>query len=635
MISAIRQLTSTGQGEPLTGDAFHQKVQQTQVTRLIEGSMFSNVAAYVMAVIWVGLVWNKLPHIVLSVWLGTMTLLFAFRALVHYLKLYRMDQQSLPVDIIRRWYLLAVLLGGAIWGITSILMFPYAQIEQIVLAFILVGVSTTGITYANVFWVYFGYVGLVLVPLMARLFYIGGEIYYSLSAMTGFFIFVMMMAAYRLYQSSSDALVLTYRNEELIDNLTHAHTQLETVNTDLTDEIDHVKSMEQELKQARDRAEKMSEAKGEFLANMSHEIRTPMNGVIGTLQLLEDTELDTSQREYVTTAHKSADALLTILNDILDLSKIEAGKMDIEIIPFDLRELTQELTALYGLKAEQKGIVLRCEIDDTLPTLLRGDPTRIRQILFNLVSNALKFTEQGEIVVRIKVTPGNEDNIVLRTEVQDTGIGIPAEAQQKLFTEFTQADGSTTRKYGGTGLGLAIVRKLVSLMYGELGVDSTPGEGSCFWFVLPLQVTGDVDDSPVAVVEEQQPDDRPLSGKVLLVEDNPVNQMVAGKMLEKLNVDNEIANNGIEALLKLESGQYDAVLMDCQMPELDGFEATRQFRTKEEVTGGPRMPVIAMTANVMEGDRERCLEAGMDDYLGKPVKLEELESILRRWLLAD
>ncbi len=624
--------TPTQSGTPAaSASPYRQRVLQTQITRLIEGSTFGNIAAYIMAVIWVGLVWNKLPREVLSVWIGVMSFLFLFRAAVHYLKLYDPQRAGAVANIMRRWYLLAVLLTGAVWGVTSVLMFPYAQIEQVVLAFILVGVSATGVIYANVAWVYCAFVGSVLLPLMVRLFSIGGEIYYALAAMTGFFIGVMMLAAWRIYQASSDALELSYKNQELIENLTQAQTQLEEANANLQAEIEHVKQMEHELKRERDRAEKMSKAKGEFLANMSHEIRTPMNGVIGTLQLLEDTTLDDSQREYVRTAHKSADALLGILNDILDLSKIEAGKLDIEIIQFDLREVINDLVTLHALKAEQKGVILRSDIDERLPERVKGDPTRMRQILINLVSNALKFTEQGEICVCLNVIDANNETVTIRVEVRDTGVGISREAQQKLFTAFTQADGSTTRKYGGTGLGLAIVRQLVGLMYGEIGVDSVPGEGSTFWFVVPLGAVADEEiEAPAAAEAHAEP--QALQGTVLLAEDNPVNQMVATKMLEKIGIECEVANNGVEAVEMLQQRRYDAVLMDCQMPEMDGFEATRRIRELEQQSGRERLPVVAMTANVMEGDRERCLTAGMDDYLGKPVKLDELEMKLRLWL---
>lgn len=562
-------------------------------------------------------------------------------------------------------------------------------------------------------------------------------------------------------------------NEQLEKRVEERTTQLIQVNKDLQIQMAERERIEEELIQEKAIAEGANQTKSAFLANMSHEIRTPMNGVLGMTGLLLDTRLDKEQRGFATAAYSSAEALLTLINDILDFSKIEAGKMDLEMINFELRSAIEEVIDLVAPKSEEKEVELAFLVNDDTPAFLRGDPGRIRQVLLNLLANAIKFTQDGEVSLTVMCEAETDVNATIRFEVRDTGIGIPEDRRDTLFKSFSQVDTSTTRKYGGSGLGLAISKQLCELMGGEIGVRSQEGVGSTFWFRLCLEKQTSpppaahplpirdlknlrvlvVDDNrtnrqvlahyltrwgcePVdadsaetalallrssvkpfdlALLDYQMPEvsgdtlakaihgdpllktlplilltsmgqrgdaarmqEAGFSGylikpvkpaqlydcialvmgngnvetheepspsitrhivneiqrrevRILVAEDNVVNQQVAIHILQRAGFRCEVASNGLEAVEALRNLTYDAVLMDCQMPEMDGFEATRAIRSGER-EGNRHVTIIAMTANAMQGDRDRCIEAGMDGYISKPIKAEELLALLTHWL---
>ncbi len=459
------------------------------------------------------------------------------------------------------------------------------------------------------------YLVAILGPLALRHLAQGDVMGFTIAACVVIYAVYIISATLHNHRTLSNAMVLRFEREELVNELTADNARREF--------------RESELREAREKAESASRAKGEFLATISHEIRTPMNGVLGMLRVVRDTQLTPEQRGYLKTAADSAESLLLLLNDVLDFSKIEAGRLELEHAPFPPATMAKAVSDLLHARARDKGLQLELHLGENLPGAIIGDSTRLRQILVNLIGNSIKFTERGRVDLNVACVERTATKAMLHFTVTDTGIGMSSAALDKLFKPFTQADNSMSRRYGGTGLGLAISLRLAQAMGGALQVQSTLNQGSTFRLILPCDLPN------VAAMPRTTEEPRfvtpSLRGRVLVVEDDSVNQQVIDLFLKKLSVTPKFAPDGEMAITAATAETFDVVLMDCQLPGIDGLEATRQIRAK---LGKTPLKIIALTANASTHVREACLAAGMDDFLSKPVRFELLAGVLQRHLPA-
>ena len=592
-------------------------IRDTQRKLLIEAAPRALVVSIVAAVICYFLLHTQVESVKLEIWLAVNIAITAIRAAVLF-HISRCEDKS-PQQLKKHTTLLTTTIGlaGVSWGSLILLWTSSLEIvTQLQILLFPVALAAGAVSGYGMWLVaYTIFMLACILPMTLGFLFVDEGAYAGTAAPAILYMAALFVLSKSYHRTVTESIKLQFKNTELIENLS---------------------TQNQELKSARDDAEAASRSKSEFLACMSHEIRTPMNGVLGMTELLMATDLSERQKKLSTNIYQSGKSLLHIINDILNFSRNEAGGIKLEPASFSLRESVFQLEDVLKPLAKENNNTLQVEFDDDVPQLVIGDANRLQQILMNLTSNAIKFTEDGNIDISVHQTQQSGSQCGITFNIRDSGIGIDAQHIDKIFESFTQADSSTTRKYGGTGLGLSIVRQIVEAMNGDISVTSEPGKGSCFTLQLPFEedcTIADNDDENIKSTTPDQPAKlKSLQGlQILVAEDCAMNQIVIEAMLDQMGCDTTIVDNGELAVEAANNNSYEIILMDCQMPVMDGYTATEQIREAQQGTS-VKTPILAVTANCLPDDKKRCFDSGMDDFLSKPFEQEQLSEMLLRHL---